>query len=169
MPPISRTVRVGEQIRNEIAELLTFHVRDPGIGFITITQVKVTPDLQQARVYYTTMGDDKERRETQRGLERARPMMRRHLGQRMRLKRVPELQFFFDEAIERQDRIERILLELQAERAEREAAAGPDTADDPSRTDGEPIAKDAPDPEAQANPDGRANPEVGSRDDANGD
>ena len=147
MAPISRTVRVGEQIRNEIAELLTFHVRDPGIGFITITQVKVTPDLQQARVYYTTMGDEKARRETQRGLERARPMMRRHLGQRMRLKRVPELQFFFDEAIERQDRIERILLELQAERAERDAAAEPDT------------------PSA----DGPLHPEGPPRDDANGD
>src|SRR5688500_4016057 len=141
MPPISRTVRVGEQIRNEIAELLTFHVRDPGIGFITITQVKVTPDLQQARVYYTTMGDEQARRETQRGLERARPMRRRHLGQRMRLKRVPELQFFFDEAIERQDRIERILRELQAERAERDAASDPGTppsADDPPQSDGRP-------------------------------
>lgn len=154
MPPISRTVRVGEQIRNEIAELLTFHVRDPGIGFITITQVKVTPDLQQARVYYTTMGDEKARRETQRGLERARPMMRRHLGQRMRLKRVPELQFFFDEAIERQDRIERILLELQAERAERDAAADPGASPSP---DGSPDADVVPRPEGRPH------------DDANGD
>jgi ribosome-binding factor A len=128
-----RTARVGQQIRNEIAELLTFSVRDPAIGFITITRVTVTPDLQQARVYYTTMGDEKARRETRRGLERATPMMRRHLGKRMRLRRVPELQFFFDESIERQDRIEQILQELHAERAERETSAG--AADVPA-TDG---------------------------------
>ncbi len=124
----SRTERVGEQVRNEIAELLTFAVRDPGIGFITITRVRVTPDLQQARVYYTTMGDEKARRETQRGLERARPMIRRHLGRRMRLRRVPELQFFFDESVGRQDRIEQILRDLEQERAERERSADPDGA-----------------------------------------
>ena len=124
----SRTERVGEQVRIEIAELLTFAVRDPGIGFITITRVTVTPDLQQARVYYTTMGDEKARRETQRGLERARPMIRRHLGQRMRLRRVPELQFFFDESVGRQDRIEQILRDLEQERVERERSADPDGA-----------------------------------------
>ena len=116
----SRTERVGEQIREEIAELLTFTVRDPGIGFVTVTRVAVTADLQLARVYYTTMGDPKARRETQRALERARPLFRRRLGERLRLKRVPELEFFFDESIERQDRIERILQDLEQERRERE-------------------------------------------------
>lgn len=122
MPP-SRTARVSEQIRNEIAELLTFSVRDPGIGFITITRVTVSSDLQVARVYYTTMGDAKAKEETRRGLERARPMLRRALGQRLRLRRVPELHFRFDESIGHQDRIEQILQELNQERAEREAAA----------------------------------------------
>jgi ribosome-binding factor A len=114
-----RTARVGEQIRNDLADLLIFTVRDPAIGFITITRVTVTPDLQQARVYYTTMGDEQARKETARGLERARPMLRRHLGQRLRLRRVPELQFFFDRSVEHQDRIERIIQQLQQERAER--------------------------------------------------
>ena len=114
-----RTARVGEQIRNDLAELLTVSVRDPAIGFITITRVTVSPDLQQARVYYTTMGDEKARRETARGLERARPMLRRHLGQRLRLRRVPELRFFFDESVAQQDRIEQIIQQLQQERAER--------------------------------------------------
>lgn len=123
MPP-SRTTRVGEQIRNEIAELLTFSVRDPRIGFITITRVTVTADLQQARVYYTTMGDEQARRETARGLDRATSMIRRHLGERLRLRRVPELRFFFDKSIAHQDRIEQILQELNQERAERESSAG---------------------------------------------
>lgn len=130
-----RTERVGQQIRNEIAELLTVSVRDPAIGFITITRVSVTPDLQQARVYYTTMGDEQARRETRRGLERARPMIRRHLGQRLRLRRVPELTFFFDESVGRQDRIEQILRDLEQERAARQApadASEPETPEDPS-------------------------------------
>ena len=112
----SRPERVGDQIRAEIADLLTREVHDPGIGFITITQVKVTPDLQQARVFYTTIGDDKARKETQRALGRAMPFLRRQIGRRLRLKNVPALEFFYDESIEKQDRIERIMLDIQAER-----------------------------------------------------
>jgi ribosome-binding factor A len=122
-----RPIRVGEQIREDLTELLTRQVHDPGIGFITITRVDVTPDLQQARVRYTLIGDDKARRETRRALERATPFLRRQLGGRLRLRRIPELQFFYDESIERHDRIERILQDLQHERAER-AAAGADEA-----------------------------------------
>ena len=120
--PSPRTARLGEQIRTDVALLLAREVRDPGIGFVTITHVKVTPDLQHARVYYTTIGDEKARRETQRGLERATPMLRRHLGRSLRLRRIPELQFFFDESVERQDRVERILQELDAERKARPAS-----------------------------------------------
>ena len=107
-----RASRVGDQIREDLATLLAREVQDPGIGFVTITHVKVSPDLQQARVYYTTIGDEKARKESARALERATPFLRRQIGQRLRLKRVPELTFFYDEAIERGDRIERILLEL---------------------------------------------------------
>jgi ribosome-binding factor A len=112
-----RPVRVGDQIRVEIADLLAREVQDPGIGFLTITRVSVTPDLQQARVYYTILGDDNARRDSKRALERAMPFLRRQLGRRLRLRRVPELRFFFDASIEQHDRIERILQDLQAERA----------------------------------------------------
>jgi ribosome-binding factor A len=114
----SRPERVGDQLRAELSELIAREVHDPGIGFMTITVVKVTPDLQQARVYYTTIGDEKQRKETSRALGRATPFLRRQVGQRLRLKHVPELEFFYDESIERQDRIERIILDIQAERAE---------------------------------------------------
>jgi len=117
MPPPSRPIRVGDQIREEIAEMLAREVHDPGIGFLTITYVKLTPDLQQARVYYTTLGDEKARRGTARALERATPFLRRQLGRRLRLRRAPELQFFFDESVERHERIERILQDLHNERA----------------------------------------------------
>ena len=112
----SRPSRVADQLRAEITDLIAREVHDPGIGFLTITHVKVTPDLQVARVYYTTLGDEKARRESQRALQRAAPFLKRHLGRRLRLKRVPELEFFFDEAIERGDRIEQILQEISAHR-----------------------------------------------------
>ena len=117
MPQGSRASRVGDQIREELASLLTREVHDPGIGFLTITHVKVSPDLQQARVYYTTIGDAKARQESARALGRATPFLRRQVGQRLNLKRVPELTFYFDEAIEKGDRIEQLLQELNTERA----------------------------------------------------
>ena len=125
MAHATRASRVGDQIQAELASLLTRDVHDPGIGFLTITSVKVSPDLQQARVYYTTIGDDKAKRESARALDRATPFLRRQVGQRIRLKRVPELTFFYDQSIEQGDRVERILQQLKTERAER-----PDPGDD---------------------------------------
>lgn len=131
MPQGPRASRVGDQIRAELAELLAREVHDPGIGFLTITRVGVTPDLQQARVYYTTMGDEKARKESRKALERASPFLRRQIGRRLRLKRVPELDFFFDESIEQHDRIERILQDLNTERADAPAAPDSPRDDDP--------------------------------------
>lgn len=87
-------------------------VHDPGIGFITLTRVVVSPDLQLARVYYTSLGDEKARKETSKALGRALPYLRRQVGGRLRLRRVPELEFRFDASIEHQDRIEQILRDL---------------------------------------------------------
>jgi ribosome-binding factor A len=95
-------------------------VHDPGIGFITLTRVQVTADLQLARVYYTTMGDEKARKDTARALQRATPFLRRHVGGRLQLRRVPELEFRFDESVAHQDRIEQILRDLHEEEAKRE-------------------------------------------------
>jgi ribosome-binding factor A len=115
-----RPDRVADQIRQELSELLTRgEVHDPGIGFITLTRVQVSPDLQMARVFYTTLGDPKARRETARALERATPFFRRQIGSRLRLRRVPEFEFRFDESIAHQDRIEQILRDLHEEERER--------------------------------------------------
>lgn len=121
----SRPERIGEQIRQEISQLLALEVHDPGVGFVTLTRVKVSPDLQLAQIYYTQMGDERARKDTRRALERATPFMRRQLGSRLSLRRVPEIRFHFDESVGHQDRIERVLLDLEAERQAR-AAAGPD-------------------------------------------
>lgn len=108
----SRPDRVADQIRSELASLLSREVHDPGIGFVTLTRVHVSPDLQLARVSYTVLGDDKARAASAQALDRAAPFLRRQIGQRLRLKRTPDLRFLYDEAVAGQDRIERILNEL---------------------------------------------------------
>ena len=87
-------------------------LHDPGLGFITITRVEVSPDLQHARVYYSALGDRAARTNSGKALERASSFMRRQIGQRLRLRRSPELAFVFDESIAHQDRIEQLLKEL---------------------------------------------------------
>ena len=109
----SRPERIGEEIREELSTLLVREVHDPGIGFVTLTRVKVSPDLQMARVFYTVMGDEKAQKATAAALLRATPFLRRHIGARIRLRRMPEIRFEFDKGVENQDRIERILMDLQ--------------------------------------------------------
>jgi ribosome-binding factor A len=123
----NRPDRVGEAIRDELSQLLARDVQDPGIGFLTLTRVSVTPDLQIARVYYTSLGDEKAQRETAKALKRATPFLRRQLGARIRLRRVPELTFFYDASIAQTDRIEQILQDLKAEAAARPAADADDS------------------------------------------
>jgi ribosome-binding factor A len=109
----SRPDRVADQIRGELATLLARDVHDPGIGFITLTRVQISPDLQLARVSYTVLGDEKARAATALALERAVPFLRRQIGARLRLKRAPALKFLYDDSIAGQDRIERLLHELR--------------------------------------------------------
>lgn len=110
----SRPDRVADQIRSELASLLSREVHDPGIGFVTLTKVQVSPDLQLARVSYTVLGDDKARASSAKALDRAASFLRRQLGSRLRLKRTPELRFIYDEAVAGQDRIEQLLNEIHA-------------------------------------------------------
>jgi ribosome-binding factor A len=110
----SRPDRVADQIRGELGQLLARDVHDPGLGFVTLTRVEVTPDLQHARIFFTTLGDEKAQRNSARALERASPFLRRQIGSRLRLRRVPDLKFIYDESIAGQDRIEQLINELHA-------------------------------------------------------
>jgi ribosome-binding factor A len=110
----SRPDRVADQIRGELGQLLAREVHDPGIGFVTITRVTVTPDLQLARVFYTVLGDATARRDSERAIGRAAPFLRRQIGSRLRLRRTPDLRFVYDESIAGQDRIEQLIHELHA-------------------------------------------------------
>jgi ribosome-binding factor A len=135
----SRPERVGDQIRGELSELLARHVKDPGIGFVTITYVKVSADLQVARAYFTVFGDEKGRRETAKALERAKPFLRRQLASRLRLRRAPELAFQFDESVGRQERIQTLLEEIRTQppvdRGDADAAGTGPEADAPAGDD----------------------------------
>ena len=110
----SRPDRVADQLRGELAMLIAREVHDPGVGFITLTRVQVSPDLQVARVYFTSLGDDKARQASAKALDRATPFLRRQIGARLRLRRTPDLKFTYDESIAGQDRVEQLLREIQA-------------------------------------------------------
>ncbi|HWV38151.1 MAG TPA: 30S ribosome-binding factor RbfA [Vulgatibacter sp.] len=128
-----RPQRVGHLIQQELGRLFAKGFRDPRISrIVTITGVKVPPDLKQAIVYYSVLGTEEERRETAQGLAAARGYMRREIGHVIGLRYTPELRFVFDEAIERGDRIDRLLKEVSSEaRPDRADDAADDGADDP--------------------------------------
>ena len=125
---VSRTERLSEQIKAEASHVLAREVHDPGVGFVTITRVRVSPDLQVAHIYYTGLGDATAQRATGKALQRVTPFVRRQLAQRLRLRRVPEVAFVFDKSIAHQARVEELLQEIHANdaRAATQDAPPPD-------------------------------------------
>ncbi|MGO8969560.1 MAG: 30S ribosome-binding factor RbfA [Myxococcaceae bacterium] len=111
----SRPERVGAEIQAAVADLLgRGALRDPRIGFITVTGVKVSPDLRVARVYWSSLGDDAARRETQAGLDAAKGFVRREVTARVKLRVSPEVFFVFDGSVQEGDKIDRLLREVKA-------------------------------------------------------
>jgi ribosome-binding factor A len=109
-----RAERVGHEIQAAIADLLARGLlRDPRIGFITITGVKVSADLRVARVYYSLIGSEEERRATDEGLQAAKGFVRREVTTRLKLKFSPEIYFAFDESLSEGDKINRLLREVK--------------------------------------------------------
>lgn len=104
-----RAERVGEQMKKELMDIINNKLKDPRVGFLTITDVQPTNDLSLAKVYFTVLGNDKERQDTFKGLEKATGFLKSELGQRMRLRIIPELQFEYDESIEYGNRIEQLI------------------------------------------------------------
>jgi ribosome-binding factor A len=106
-----RTQRVGEEFREILAEEIQ-KLKDPRVGFVTVTGVKVSPDLRHAWIAYTCLGSDRERAATRAALRSARPHLRAVLGRQVRLKYLPELDFEEDTTYEESERIERLIAEL---------------------------------------------------------
>lgn len=107
-----RATRVGEQMKKELGEIIGRKIKDPRIGFVTVTDVEVTGDLQQAKVYISVLGDNEQRQNTLNGLAKAKGFIRSEIGQRIRLRKTPEITFEFDESVDYGNRIESLLAEL---------------------------------------------------------
>jgi ribosome-binding factor A len=110
----ARPERVGQEIQAAIADLLSRGMlRDPRIGYITVTGVKVSPDLRVARVFYSMIGTPEQKRDTQEGLEAAKGFVRREVTSRVKLRVSPEIFFSFDESLDEGDKIDRLLREVK--------------------------------------------------------
>lgn len=107
-----RSNRVAEQMKKELGDILNRKLKDPRLGFITITDVEVTGDLQQATVFISILGNEKEREDTLLALEKAHGFIRSEIGNRMRLRKVPELLFEMDSSLEYGNRIDELLRDL---------------------------------------------------------
>jgi ribosome-binding factor A len=111
----ARPERVAAEIQAAVADLLgRGDLRDPRIGFITITGVKVSPDLRVARVYWSSLGDEDARRATEQGLDAAKGFVRREVTARVKLRVSPEVFFVFDGSLQEGDKIDRLLREVKA-------------------------------------------------------
>jgi len=115
-----RSDRVADSIRKEISEMFVKTIKDPRIGFITLTRVTVTEDCRLAKVYYSIVGTPEQKRQSMEGLNSAKGYIRRELGHRMNLKYTPELMFQFDPSIEYAIHMGELIDHLQEERAEKE-------------------------------------------------
>lgn len=110
-PTYKRSVRVGDQMKQEIADILMKKIKDPRIGFVTVTDVELSDDLRNAKVFVSVYGGDKE--ETFKGLKSAAPFIRSELGRRMTMRCVPEILFRFDSTVEQGAHIMELLHEIE--------------------------------------------------------
>ena len=110
-----RTNRVAEQMKKEVGDILNRQIKDPRVGFVTVTDVELTNDLQHATVFISVLGNEDEKQATLVGLSKASGFIRSELGKRIRLRKTPEVVFQFDEAHEYGNRIDSILRKLNKE------------------------------------------------------
>ena len=111
----NRPERVAQMIQELLGQLFARGMRDPRIGLVTITGVKMSPDLREARVYWTVHGDAEQRKQTAKGLENARGFLRRGIATEIKLRVTPNLMFTYDEAIDRGERIEQLIRQVHDE------------------------------------------------------
>lgn len=110
-----RAEKLAELIKKEVSDILRKRVKDPRIGFVSITDVEVSGDLRHAKIFFSVLGNDEQKEDSLTGLEKATGFIRRELAQRIRVRHVPELIFRYDRSLERGARISKILNELKEE------------------------------------------------------
>jgi ribosome-binding factor A len=121
-----RAERLAEQIKEEVSLIIAGEVEDPRVGFVTVTDAKLTPDLRYAKIYVSVLGTEAEVKESLAALKHAAGFIRTQLGAVLRMRRTPELHFVYDETIETAARIEELLSEeVKKARAEESTEPGP--------------------------------------------
>lgn len=110
-----RVNRVAEQMKKELGEIILQKVKDPRIGFVTVTDVEVTGDLQNAIIFISVLGSDQEKEDTLKGLNKAKGFIRTEIGNRIRLRKTPEIEFQFDDSIAYGNRIQTLLTQVNNE------------------------------------------------------
>jgi ribosome-binding factor A len=118
-----RSDRLAHELKNEVSNLIARELRDPRLGFATVTEAKVSPDLSHARIYVSVLGSTEEQRTTLAALNRASGFLRRALGTRLKLRKSPQITFTLDQTIERGARMTRIIAQVAREDSTAEAPA----------------------------------------------
>ena len=113
-----RTDRIAEALQELIADLLLREIKDPRVGLVSVTGVKVSPDLRHARVFFSCLGDDIQRAQSLRGLTSAAGFVRSQVARKLNLRVAPEIAFEFDPSLEQAERIARLLKDARAREPE---------------------------------------------------
>ncbi|MCL4516998.1 MAG: 30S ribosome-binding factor RbfA [Firmicutes bacterium] len=135
-----RIERLKEQLKIEISDIFKKELKDPRVGFVSITDVEVSGDLRHVKVFVSIMGDEESKAQTMEGLERATGFVRTEIGKRIRLRYTPEIRFKMDNSMERGARIFELLNQVKDERAGDASSTGvsaPSREDGPGSTEGE--------------------------------
>ncbi|MGB2696843.1 MAG: 30S ribosome-binding factor RbfA [Candidatus Zixiibacteriota bacterium] len=107
-----RKDRVGDQIKKEVSQIIQRELKDPGIGFVTITDVQLSSDLKNAKIFYSVLGDEQKKLDSGQALNRAVFFIQYEIGRKMRLKHTPKIKFVYDSSLEKGARIEKALEEI---------------------------------------------------------
>ena len=114
-----RSERIAEAIRREASLLIEHELRDPRIGFITITKATVTEDLRSATIFYSVLGDEKTKKLAEKGLKSALPFMRKEITRRLKMRYAPEVRLRVDDVLDYAERIEKVLKKIKSEKKEK--------------------------------------------------
>ena len=118
---VKRTARLGDQIKEIVSILLQSKIKDPHLGFVTVTDVTVTGDLREATIFYSVYGDTLAKKNTNRTLQRAKGFIQSELARQLHIRKAPIISFKIDHSIEQGDKIEQLLNQIHQEDEHRQS------------------------------------------------
>ena len=115
-----RKIKVAQRIKEEVSSILHDEIKDPRIGFTTITRVEITNDLRSARIFYSVLGSEEQKKHAREGLNSCLKFCRKLLGERLKIRYTPDLAFKYDDTLDYDFRINEIFSKIEDERKEKE-------------------------------------------------